>query len=135
MFQGWLEEEVFSEFLRVCELSEFVYQNVTRYPDMAREVFVMLLDSREDSWYRQALEPFLEEAPDDFDRFLREFRRREMVRIIFRDFSKRSDLIETTRDLSLFAAASIDVALRYHYQSLSRRFGIPTSADGQAQPV
>jgi glutamate-ammonia-ligase adenylyltransferase len=135
VFQGALEEAVLSELLRVCELSEFVYQNVTRYPEMARELFTLPLDTREDSWYRLALEPLLEEAPDDFDRLLREFRRREMVRIIFRDFSKRSDLIETTRDLSLFAAASIDVALRYHYQSSSLRFGLPTSAEGQVQQM
>lgn len=135
VFQGALAEEVLSELLKVCELSEFVYQNITRYPDTARELFVLPLDSRKDNWYQQALEPFLEETNDHFDRLLREFRRREMVRIIFRDFSKRSDLIETTRDLSLFAAASIDVALRYHHLRLSQRFGMPMSVDGQVQKM
>ena len=126
-----------SEFTRVCRLSNYVYQSVNRYPELIADLFSSedTIGSREEGWYLKSLAGLLQETSDDFDQKLREFRRREMIRVIFRDFSRRSDLIETTRDLSLFAEASIHTALLYHYQNNVTRFGTPISADGDAQQM
>ncbi len=126
-----------SELTRVCRLSDYVYQCVNRYPELIAELFSSedSIGSREQGWYLKSLASLLQETSDDFDQKLREFRRREMIRVIFRDFSRRSDLIETTRDLSLFAEAAIYTALLYHYQNNVTRFGTPRSADGDAQQI
>ena len=66
---------------------------------------------------------------------LRRWRRHEIVRIAWRDLAGWADLPETLSDLSAFADAAIDAAVRYARQGLVLRYGEPRSAQGVVQPL
>jgi [glutamine synthetase] adenylyltransferase / [glutamine synthetase]-adenylyl-L-tyrosine phosphorylase len=65
---------------------------------------------------------------------LRRWRRREIVRIAWRDLAGWADVAETLRDLSAFADAAIDVAVQHARRGLVARYGEPRSAEGLSQP-
>lgn len=64
---------------------------------------------------------------------LRRIRKREMVRIAFRDLHGWSDLFETMRDLTNLADASLDVALSMLYGWLADQYGNPIGKKGLPQ--
>ena len=64
---------------------------------------------------------------------LRTLRRREMVRIAWRDLSGAAKLTETLEDLSALADACVDAALTWLYDAASRRHGEPRDERGRAQ--
>ncbi|HEY8265222.1 MAG TPA: bifunctional [glutamate--ammonia ligase]-adenylyl-L-tyrosine phosphorylase/[glutamate--ammonia-ligase] adenylyltransferase [Steroidobacteraceae bacterium] len=66
---------------------------------------------------------------------LRRLRRRELVRIAWRDLAGLSPLDETLRELSALADAAIVAALDFARRSLDARFGTPRSAKGEAQEL
>jgi glutamate-ammonia-ligase adenylyltransferase len=72
---------------------------------------------------------------DCFDLALRRYRKKSMCRIIFRDFTRKSDLVETTRDLSNLADDCIEMALNYHYQRNLRKYGKPLNVAGEQQEM
>ncbi|PPD32046.1 MAG: bifunctional [glutamate--ammonia ligase]-adenylyl-L-tyrosine phosphorylase/[glutamate--ammonia-ligase] adenylyltransferase [Methylomonas sp.] len=61
---------------------------------------------------------------------LRQFRRREMIRIAWRDLAGWSDLDETLTDLTLLAETCIQTALDFFYQQACKRWGTPVLANG-----
>jgi glutamate-ammonia-ligase adenylyltransferase len=64
---------------------------------------------------------------------LRRWRRREFVRIAWRDLAAWASLTETLADLSACADAAIAAACDFAMRTLSDRHGIPRAADGAAQ--
>ena len=66
---------------------------------------------------------------------LRDFRRREMVRIAWRDLAGWSELAETLTDLSHLADACIQYALDFLYQEACELRGIPLLSDGSPQQI
>jgi [glutamine synthetase] adenylyltransferase / [glutamine synthetase]-adenylyl-L-tyrosine phosphorylase len=66
---------------------------------------------------------------------LRRWRRREAVRIAWRDLTGWAGLEETLTDLSALADAAIGAALRFSREGLTARFGEPRSAAGEVQPL
>ena len=128
-----------AELIRVCHLSEYVHHSINQHPGLIGDLFAgdTLSNTLPENWYRITLYPLLDEdlEVDNLKKKLREFRRREMVRIIFRDFTRLSNLEETTRDLSLLAEACIHVALEYHYRQNIERYGEPKSEDGVGQQM
>ena len=64
---------------------------------------------------------------------LRRFRRREMVRIAWRDLAGLADLTETLGDLTDLAEIAVGAALDRLHEDQCRRYGIPHAADGQPQ--
>jgi len=66
---------------------------------------------------------------------LRQYRQREMIRIIWRDLAGWATLEETMRDLSHLADACVDQALQLLYQWQASTFGIPSNAQGEAQQL
>ena len=64
-------------------------------------------------------------------RKLRQLRRREMVRIAWRDLAGLSHLEETMSDLSALAEQVIGVALTHHSRWLSQRLGSPFGFNGE----
>ncbi len=66
---------------------------------------------------------------------LRRWRRHEIVRIAWRDLAGWADLPETLSDLSAFADAAIEAAVRYARHGLVLRYGEPRSAQGVVQPL
>jgi glutamate-ammonia-ligase adenylyltransferase len=65
---------------------------------------------------------------------LRQWRRREMVRIAWRDLAGWADLEETLADLSAFADAAIGCAVRYARAPLVARYGEPRSLSSPNPP-
>jgi len=79
----------------------------------------------------------LQQAGDeaDLDKCLRQFRQREMLRIVWRDLAGWAELEETMRDLSRLADACVGQALQHLYLSLCREYGEPVNEAGQVQQL
>ena len=75
------------------------------------------------------------EDGDSLNRELRRFRRREMLRILWRDFNRLAPTLETTRDTSLLAEASITLALDFWHAELVAEHGEPKNARGESQQL
>jgi glutamate-ammonia-ligase adenylyltransferase len=129
-----LPQAVDESLPRVWAASNFVAQQCLRQPtllsDLARE------DLQQDyAWetYRERLTEQLQPVTQETElmRVLRQFRQREMVRIIWRDIAGWAELMETTRDLSHMAEACIDVALDKLYAWQCEQSGIPLNRHGQ----
>ena len=87
--------------------------------------------------YTQRLEKLLLGCKDEtiIMHELRLYRKREMVRIAWRDLANWATLEETLRSLSDLADAILDVTLTWLYQHLTAQFGTPTNANGTPQPL
>ena len=117
--------------------SEFVAESCTRKP----ELLIDLVNSGDlDSFYseqtyRTKLANLV--VPDEAELMtqLRHFRRREMVRIAWRDLAGWADLAETLMDLSQLADACIQFALDFLYQQACELRGTPVLADGSPQQI
>ncbi len=66
---------------------------------------------------------------------LRRLRRRELLRIAWRDLAGLAPLGETLAELSAFADAAIHAALGFARRALEARYGTPRSAKGEAQEL
>lgn len=76
------------------------------------------------------------EKDTELDRALRQFRRRAMLRIIWRDLNQLAPLEETTADMSALAECSSQLALEFHYRALVKRYGLPIGQEsGKVQSL
>ncbi len=66
---------------------------------------------------------------------LRHFRRREMIRIAWRDLAGWAPLTETLSELSWLADACIQYALAFLYQQACEKRGTPLLSDGSSQQI
>ena len=67
---------------------------------------------------------------------LRRYRARHMLRIVWRDFCRLADTLETVRDTSLLAEAAIIEAVNASQAEMEDRFGIPRGREsGEAQQL
>jgi len=110
--------------------SQFVVASCLRMPDMLIDLLISgdLLSAEHRSQYKLNIEDV--ENEQELMCVLRKFRRREMVRIAWRDLSGWADLDETLRDLTALAEICIQTALKYLYQKACKRYGTPTLEDG-----
>jgi glutamate-ammonia-ligase adenylyltransferase len=75
-------------------------------------------------------------APEpEWQSWLRRWRRREMVRIAWRDLTGAASLEETLEDLSAFADDAVALALREAWTLTTARYGSPAYADGEPMPL
>jgi glutamate-ammonia-ligase adenylyltransferase len=76
-------------------------------------------------------------APDEagFMDALRRLRRRELVRIAWRDLTGAATLVETLTETSALADAAITAALAFANGALAPRYGRPRSASGEPQEL
>lgn len=124
---------------RVFAFSDFVSDSCIRHPDL----LVDLVHSGDlerpypAGKYGKTLKMLLAdiEAEAALEKRLRLFRRREFVRIAWRDLSGLSDLFVTMADLTALAEAVVDQtqALLYHWQCTTH--GVPTGPDGLHQEL
>ncbi len=115
---------------RVWSMSDFVAQNSARYPELVVDFLDsgdLLGDYRLDE-YRIKLQALLDNVNDQqsLEDTLREFRRREMIRIAWRDLAGWASLEETMRDLSALADACLDHTARLLHHWHCRETGVPT---------
>ena len=129
--------EILKSLKQVFAFSDFVAAGCTRDPAMP----VDLIDSGDitrrypGDEYHLKLKPLLSGVTDEeaLGRLLRRYRRRELVRIAWRDLSGWADLSETVSDLSAFADACLEHALNTLHHWQCRDYGTPTAADGSKQ--
>ncbi len=122
---------------RVFALSNFVADSCVRDPALIAE----LIDSGDlqrrylQADYDKKLKAALVDIQDEAGllRLLRVYRRREMIRIAFRDLCGWSDLAQTVSDLSRMADTSLEHTTSTLYRWLSNTHGAPTAEDGSRQ--
>ena len=73
------------------------------------------------------------DSADALTTALGRFRRREMLRLVWRDFSRTATLEDTCKEVGLLAETCLAAALDWHYPALCKRCGTPVDADGAAQ--
>ncbi len=132
-------EDFTSRLMKVWEASDYVAQSSLRQVDLLPELWRSgdLECSYPDGEFTSKLALCLAEANDEatLSRALRLFRRREMVRIIWRDITRLAPLDETLEDLTALADACIELALQRLYAWTVAEVGTPRNAEGEAQPL
>ncbi|MDO9328783.1 MAG: bifunctional [glutamate--ammonia ligase]-adenylyl-L-tyrosine phosphorylase/[glutamate--ammonia-ligase] adenylyltransferase [Pseudomonas sp.] len=126
---AWTAER-WAQFARVTAASDFVTEQSVRDPLM----LLALVQSGElDRGFAPgelcgqiAAAVNAAETDDELGRALRRQRTRQQVRIIWRDLTRQADLVQTCRDLSDMADASIDQAYQWLYSRHCQQFGVPT---------
>lgn len=136
---AWTPER-WAQFARVTAASDFVTEQCVRDPLMLLE----LVQSGEldrsfaagELCAQIAAAANLAETDDQLGRALRRQRARHQVRIVWRDLTRQADLIQTCRDLSDMADASIDQAYQWLYSRHCQQFGVPTGGrSGEPQQM
>ena len=132
-----LEDKTFAQQLRwVWAGSEFVALNCIQFPGLLRDLVASgeLLTSRSEEGVPAELLAFESEA--DLQSSLRKFRRRHMLRIIWRDLTRQASTMETTGDMTWLADVTITAAMDFLYGMLAERWGTPLGAEsGQRQEL
>jgi len=122
---------------QVFYFSDFVSKSCIRHPEMFADLVKSGNLQRRfmQDEYPAMLESLLLEVKDDqkLSFLLRLLRRREMVRIAWRDLADWADLSETMADLSNLADACLDKALSVLYDWQCAEYGIPVGKDGLQQ--
>lgn len=130
----------------VFAASEFVATSSIAHPSVLIELLASgdLFHALPDEGY-VAFQAEVANLGDDkaLDVCLRRHRRREMMRIVWRDLTRSANLnatclYQTTGELSLFADTAVQLALDFHYRQLVQAHGIPTgksSGDPQVMLV
>ncbi|MGJ0486212.1 MAG: bifunctional [glutamate--ammonia ligase]-adenylyl-L-tyrosine phosphorylase/[glutamate--ammonia-ligase] adenylyltransferase [Methylomicrobium sp.] len=129
--------EVTESLTKVWCSSAFVAEQCSKSPDL----LIDLVDSGdlmrvyEADCYRARLNALDLDLESALMTALRQFRRREMVRIAWRDLAGWADLAETLLDLSLLADACIQYALDFLYRQAIEKRGTPLLKDGSPQQI
>ncbi|UCG09253.1 MAG: bifunctional [glutamate--ammonia ligase]-adenylyl-L-tyrosine phosphorylase/[glutamate--ammonia-ligase] adenylyltransferase, partial [Desulfobacterales bacterium] len=131
--------EVLATINQVFAFSEFVAETCIHHPAILHDLIKSSDLGRRYSpldytnSLHQALAGVIDE--DTLSRVLRQCRRREMVRIAWRDLAGWADLSETVADLSAFADSILEQSLTLVYQWQCKKHGTPTAADGSQQQL
>ncbi|MCK5639934.1 MAG: bifunctional [glutamate--ammonia ligase]-adenylyl-L-tyrosine phosphorylase/[glutamate--ammonia-ligase] adenylyltransferase, partial [Gammaproteobacteria bacterium] len=131
--------ELLEQTLRVWGCSDFVAQSCVRFPDLLEGLLAggELSSSRGEGDCAALLAEQLVDVSDEasLQKALRLFRRREMVRIAWRDLSGKAELVESTADLSALADACLDLTLSKLYGWHCEQWGTPCNVDGEPQQL
>ena len=128
---------ILAELETVFALSEFVSASCTREPALLADLVQSgdLNAAVQPEGYRRKFDALTAAAADELSLMglLRRCRRRELVRIAWRDLAGRADLLETMAELSAFAEACLEHTLKILYRWQSAALGVPTASDGTQQ--
>ena len=133
-----LSEEILEILPTVWASSEFVMQACVRFPEMFLELASSgdLLRPYDNEYYNKSIVADLIHGDEEaLSKRLRLFRRREMVRLVWRDIAGWAELSETTFELSQMAEACIDYSLSNLYQWQCKDLGTPCNDDGEEQKL
>ena len=124
---------------RVFAFSDFVADTCIRQPSLLWDLINSgdLENPYKTGTYIDKLQPLIAQVNNDsqLEKSLRLFRRREMVRIAWRDLAEWADLFSTMSELTALAEACIDGALGYIDGQLSDRYGAPFCQNGERQKL
>jgi len=125
-------ETIQQSALKVCLCSQFALETWLKEPglikDLAESGDLYSPDRRKH--YASIAAQFNADAEAVLAKRLRQFRRREMLRIAWRDLAGWADLDETLADLSELADCCIRSALDFCYTQACQRWGTPNSRTG-----
>ncbi len=118
------DAQLVEQFKFVCYLSKYVYNCLQIDPELVHELLASgdLQRQYDRDDYRSV---FAHVDLESIDFRLRKVRRREMIRIIFRDLTRSASLNETTNDLSSLAEACLNAAHDIHYRANCLKYGEP----------
>lgn len=126
-----------ASMVKVWAVSLFVSESCIRKPELLIELSgsgdLMSKYGSESYAGKLAVKPISEEAGLMAE--LRCFRRREMVRIAWRDLAGWAELDETLLDLSHLADACIQYALEFLYRQACEKYGTPLLPNGKPQQI
>lgn len=131
---GLLVEAESHELGKVIIGSDFVVDQLVRHPHFLSDLLES--DTLDRTYkhddYRQRLEEVTASAASEEElmKHLRDQRQFEMIRLIWRDLTRKASMRDTTKELSWMADAFIDVSLNHLYQFACERWGTPFSRPG-----
>jgi len=118
---------------RVLEYSPFLKQLVSRHPGWLEELrSTGRLDNTAPPDAKK-----LETCITDkgLDTALRQFRNKEMMRLIWRDLNELCPVDEILEDLSTLADVCLQAAVNFHSVALEEKHGVPRNSQGEAQKL
>lgn len=128
---------VFNSIPQVWASSPFVAKHCIRHPNLLVDLIQSgdLLQPYPN--YSRQLNVLLDKEVEEtqLHKILRDYRRREMVRIAWRDLAGWADLNESLRNLSDLADALIEATLQQLYQKLVKIWGTPSNIRGESQSL
>ncbi|WP_432697218.1 bifunctional [glutamate--ammonia ligase]-adenylyl-L-tyrosine phosphorylase/[glutamate--ammonia-ligase] adenylyltransferase [Marinobacterium sp. YM272] len=136
---GEIPESLLEGLPRILIGSDYVCEQLQRQPELLAQ-----LHETGDLWRRYAPGELRDRAAaalagcendTELHRQLRLIRRREMVRIIWRDLNRLADLEETTGTLTDMADTLIDQSLAWLHQQAVKRWGRPMGRDASGELV
>ncbi len=147
--EAWSEAEVLAlhqelgsdgqHLVNVLVGSDFFVDVVCRYPLMLLEL--LETDAMNASFTNDHYQCHLRDLILSIDnetvlnKVIREERQRMMIRVIWRDLNGLAPLMETTRDLSRFADASVEHTMTWHSEQLKSIWGVPYAKNDQGEFV
>ncbi|MDP2573811.1 bifunctional [glutamate--ammonia ligase]-adenylyl-L-tyrosine phosphorylase/[glutamate--ammonia-ligase] adenylyltransferase [Vibrio penaeicida] len=136
VFDTWPQAKL-SDLERVLGLSDFIADSMQRDEKLCQRLPEMLSTQNRADDYRDRLKKQLAKCVDEntMMKKLREFRRREMVYIAWRDFTGSWSLENSLLHLSSLAEALIFETYRHLYQTSCKEWGTPCNENGEAQPM
>jgi glutamate-ammonia-ligase adenylyltransferase len=135
---GGTAEVSATDLERVFSASEFVAEAATRDPALLAGLSASgeLGRARAAGEIRSRATTLLDAGDEaSFMDALRQLRRRELVRIAWRDLTGAAPLTEVLTELSDHADAAIESALVFATRSLTARYGMPRSPTGELQEL
>lgn len=125
-------ETVTETLVKVWYSSQFISESCQRTPTLLPDLVNSgdLTSAYQSDSYSQKLATFSPTSEPELMTLLRNFRRREMVRIAWRDLAGWEDLKQTLAELSWLADACIQYALDFLYKQACEKRGTPVTADG-----
>jgi glutamate-ammonia-ligase adenylyltransferase len=128
-----------SDLKLVWSCSEFVAAACSGRPDIFQQLVESgdLADSYTEGVMEQRLSERLQnaETEDGLFRELRQFRAREMIRVVWRDFTRSASLEETTADMTALAEACLQCTLDFLYPLACEDWGTPVNSEGDPQQM
>jgi [glutamine synthetase] adenylyltransferase / [glutamine synthetase]-adenylyl-L-tyrosine phosphorylase len=127
-----------ADLVRIFLFSDFVADCLARDPGILQDLSVStdLAAVRNPGWYPDRAARVTAGADaDQVQKRLMDFKRREIIRIAWRDLTGKADLPETLSDLSHLAMACISCALEALYEKLCNTHGTPMDKHGHAQQM
>ncbi len=127
------QSDIKESLVKVCACSQFVREKILHQPGLLHELIETgdLVSSVRRVTYMRTLNELKIEEDTQLMQALRLFRRREMVRIAWRDLAGWADLDETLRDVTELAEVCIQFTLDYFFQQACQRKGVPVDSEGQ----
>lgn len=126
---GLLVGSITKDLLQVVVGSDFVVDQLVKYPQMLSELIEdgVLGRAYQSDEYVKRLAVTIAKIDSEaaMMSLLRRFRQKEMVRLIWRDLTRKAAMVDTTRELSWLADAMIDGTLRLLYEQGCERWGTP----------